>query len=204
MLRYSHNKTGMVLSTLRHRAFFSDELGELLSDRQRVRDITGVDIGVIMAKTGWMFQAAPILSTASIEGSAQHASAGWAARIEWGDGSPGVNLSYATHQKSEGLGLGRICCALSFLRLCEETPLRDLGAVNIQCRADNIAAQKIATRLGFSLNPGSSFVVESLGAKFLAFTTPAEDFKRRCAALLEQHCTPMETMAEADQPRWRG
>ncbi len=203
MHTYQHTKTGMVLCTQPTRSFYSNELRELLSDPKRTRDINGPKVGEIMSRTGWMFQTTPILSTACEEGSTQHASAGWAAGIQWFDGSPGVNLSYATHPKSEGLGLGRLCCAMSFLQLCEETSPQELGNVNIQCRSDNIGSQKIAIGMGLNLNPGASFWVPAIGAKFLAFTTPAEKFREVCSELLEQHCTVVQTHTQAVQPRWR-
>lgn len=166
--------TGLGISLAPSRGFFSADLASLLKDRQRNCDINGKEAGAATRLVGWRYADIPFLSIARRVPGGRGVAAGWAAPIRWDDEERlGVNIAYATVESFAGKGLSQLCVAISFLRLCEDTPSHSLGEVNIQCHVENEAAIRVAEKMGFIYNPAANFVVTSTARLYAGFKTSA-------------------------------
>lgn len=183
---------------------FSHGANDLLNAETavRFRDLWAAG-GAVMSRVGWWYRGWPCCVAAVEPQTRKVVAASWAGPIRYADSSRGVNLAYAVAPDWEGRGIVRTLVAAAVWCLDDRGYAPEpAGAVNIQCRADNVRAAQIAHAFGFEPCPERSFLVprpeQPEGEAYCAFTKSWADLVADCQGLLAQRFQPLEQFQAKD------
>jgi len=186
-LRCFELAAGGRLGVFRSARIVPDDVAIMMRQVDDFDDISGPSIGSVMSRVGWGTVSYPWVAKIFDEDGGVVA-AGWATVIWWKQPRDGVHLginaSYAVASHVRGQGLAQQCAAAALLGLIDEVPDLRPFPVNLQLRDRNAASAGVALSLGARPNPSADFEVPSLGARYVAFSVPAQEMIPRLQEIL--------------------
>lgn len=162
------------------------------TDPDRLADLCGPEIGVIMKAVGWFHDMRKqAMAVNVVDGSGRLQA--MARVIPTSYGGHGLNLSYAATQEAEGRGLAYLatCMAISSLDEVSGGLAGDV-VIHAQWRAGNAGSGRLAHRLGLGADPDLEFfaALRQGLTGFHGASASAPTVVRHCKAVLAANGSP--------------